>query len=480
MVPIGLSIVSGFLVPPFLTRRFGMEYFGLWNLLNSIIGLTALGGLGIDTALSFFLKENSEVVFAKRMLRYGRLITRVTGAILTILLAVFILSGWGKSLTKLSIDGSTQSLITLYLAIGWAILALQFLPVQGALIGLGKMYLENIFRGLVSGLPVLVIVFVAIFNLNFLTFVVLSFVSLFIVNLGRFFALKRCLNSKKNSSEVDSPAASIGFVQVTKKSFGFFLAGAGILVIQNVDGFVIAGIRSLKEVAEFGLAFRLISLIFGVVMTLNNSLYTEVRADRGNLPVYQHAWKVALAVSVVALLGTSLFIRDFMDIWLGRTIGLSDGTLVLMVVYGFLFTFVNLNTVFANALGASKILAGISAIEAVLHVLLVVIFTKLFGIIGVPLGSIVAVSFSPYILTRFRLNHYDESLDKSGMKKMLGVEIVILTTASLVGFLTILFFNNFYFKGVLVICSGSLVAFVLRKDLVAQFRRRKQLRQDSL
>lgn len=435
IVPLIVSVVSGLLVPPFLTRYFTMPIYGFWVLLNSAISIAAIGGLGIDASVSYYLKEAPSRALAVSILRRSTVVTFAVG-IAGFLLLLF--SGiWGlhfSFLAKFSaLPGIDISRVWFVSAV-WALLSLQFLPVQGAIIGLGSLHGENLFRAGVSGLPLLLIVLIWFFKLNFEGFVFCSFFGLLIINLGRACYLTYCVYRLPRTNSGLDPEM-VALKPLLLKSFGFFVAGLAALVIQNGDSIIIASARNLSDVGEFNLAFRLISLVFGVAMLINNSAYTEINSTKRNIQVYDRLWRLNLLLVSLLVFSTGILLQDFLKVWLNRAEVLPSWQLLLMCIYGFTFTFVNLNTVFANALGASAILARVAVLEAVLHIAFVAFLISSFGLAGVPMGSILALCLSSLSFTRFYLTKYDKSLLVGNMAFRLLIEVVC---ALLVGSIVLL------------------------------------------
>ncbi|UOY06095.1 hypothetical protein L0P88_19480 [Muricauda sp. SCSIO 64092] len=189
-----------------------------------------------------------------------------------------------------------------------------------------------------------------------------------------------------------------------------FVHKLAFFVKESTDQILIYAFVSLKSVAFFSNYY----LIFGYLKVLINNIFTGTQASVGNLVAENNKdsinkvyWEMmAIRHFFAGFLFFSLFflIEPFILIWIGSEYILEREVLILMLANIYISQIRSPTEMFINAYGLfNDTWAPIT--EAVINLVISIIFGKLYGIAGIMLGTfvstlIIVLLWKPYFLYR--------------------------------------------------------------------------------
>ncbi len=179
--------------------------------------------------------------------------------------------------------------------------------------------------------------------------------------------------------------------RLLKTGTGYLGLDVSYLILMNAPYLLIANLKGAGAVTEFGIPLRAFAIVNMLVILLINPLwpaFIEATA-RGDHAWVRGAYKRAMSLTVgVALLPTLALIvwgKPIIRAWVGDSITPSMIFLVILGTWSFVFTVGNSAGVFLNGVGGVRISAWTQIVEAVVVVVLQIVFIPKYGIVGAAL-----------------------------------------------------------------------------------------------
>ncbi len=389
-------LVVAFFLTPYLTEILGLSSFGVWSLVMGVVGYLGMVEIGVRMSTGRFIyyylgrgenQKVSEVVCTS--------LTFFSGVGILALVISFFLGMFFSELFKDIPDD-------LALEIRWV------LPILGANIWLGlfattfgqcltannRFELRNLFR--LTGLVIRTGGAVWSLSMGYgLVGLAVSHLAGGVVELVLAFALARW----------KGPAISLSLAHIkgsaAKEVFGFggwaFIRNVNDKIVNNTDCFVIFILIGPDAVALYAIGHQLVDRARTAITQVVGVLLPDFTKAASRHDYAGLRWMViqgtraTMFAAVPLLLGLIIFGRDFLALWLEPEYHKS-GTVMLILAFAHLLPLYSGAGVIALwGMGYVKVLAGVTAIEAVMNLGLSVLFVVSFGwgINGVALGTLI-------------------------------------------------------------------------------------------
>lgn len=178
-------------------------------------------------------------------------------------------------------------------------------------------------------------------------------------------------------------------------SWHFLLLVISNVIIFNGDNILISLLLGVKFVVLYSLSFRLsdISIRFikkitdtkapEIIKLISNKNFLKAKKLFGKLVI------ITLAVSFIAFISISLLGKYILQIWLHHKEPFDGKIIITFAIFIIANSFYYICWVFLNIIGRHKGLAYISFAEIVLNVLLSVILSKYYGLLGIALATLI-------------------------------------------------------------------------------------------
>lgn len=400
-----VQILLGLTLLPVLFRSLPKEELGLWLLLGqswATLGILDFGfGVTLTRAIAFAKGKSgsdpkaplTDATLAEiaDLLRTGRNIYTVLALVaffVPLLLGFYYLS-------SLSLESS--NLYVVWMA--WAVLCLgQALTVWASpwtslLQGVGYVGWDALIGSFVQSLMIVAQILVVLLGGGLVSLAAVTAIGALTQRFVLFGFARR--NRPELFERVGLWQSKL-FAEMRPLAFRAWLTALGVWMISSTDQFIIASLAGVPELPAYRAAWLLMSnvTILAVMLATSSGVFVSHLWQAGQVNEIHRiikrncrfGWLVMACTAVVLLMaGRTLF-----SVWLG------DGNFVgypLLVVFLLIFALDNQSVTISVAARATgeEIYAASSLMAGLLKILLSVVLAKHFGLIGVALGTLVAL-----------------------------------------------------------------------------------------
>lgn len=401
-------IVISLLLTPFLINNLGIEGFGFWILILSILGWFNVIDLGFPAAVQrniiFALESNDEhklnVVFATSVVLFSLL--GIASALLLISISNFAISIFGSESESLSIVLTVFALKVF----------LDFF--MNSFHGFYSAFLRYDIDSNITSLNVLIKSGVIVVTVPFYGVWGAVFATIFadiLTNTLKIYFAKKLYPPLSFNIKYFSYEEIRSLFAYSKHVIA---AGIARTINLRADPFIVSKLLDLSAVATYGVANRLAMHVRAFVFTVNDMLtpiFIKKAAKNENMEnIFHNA--ININFFTASLLFTPLIILGhfFIILWVGDQFEESI-SIIYFIIFSFLCRVISssINQIlFAQA--KHKLISIVSLIGAILNILLSIFFAQYYGLVGVAIGTAIGFFISDVLLSLIllkRYNHYD-------------------------------------------------------------------------
>jgi len=205
--------------------------------------------------------------------------------------------------------------------------------------------------------------------------------------------------------------------------FMFFLIQISLAVGMQTDNIVIAQILGASAVAAYAVPARMFNMILGMLVLVSGSMwpaYADALSRSDSAWIRKSFLRVAVFGGVITALAT-LFLVVFgnriLMLWVGPQIQASRPLLMVFALQSILYAYLQPITFLLNGLGKLRIQVICSLAMAVVNLGLSILFVKLYGIIGVVMGTSLALLAVEVVPLTFAVRSVLRQLDHAVQKE---------------------------------------------------------------
>lgn len=408
-----IQITIPILLTPYMITKLGGEYYGLWILLNSVIGYFNLSNLGLGTTLLKELSqtENTTIInkYITSTLGLFFLISIVVSFIFLILVInfdrLFLVS-------KDMMETASIAFCILYLIF---IINLIFSVFKTLLFAKGMLHVQN-FIGVLQSIMTAILTFLVLYKGYLLIEIVLVNLVMTIV----FSCIFVFFTIKNIDFTISYKYFDITILKsMVLPSTHYFLISIAGIVVFNSDNLIISSFIGLSAVAIYSIGYKLVSIaqnfLFHIVdILLPNiaSLYADNKYDE-ILDLHNKVLFYSIVLAVPGYTILYFFGTNIIEIWVGKEFTLEANILKVFVIFAFIHTWVHVSAIFVAAIGIHKETSYMAILEAVLNILLSLVLLKYYGLFGVALGTLLAhLLTNAWFVTWWFYKNVNKKLDK--------------------------------------------------------------------
>lgn len=397
----GLAIFASFLMIPLMIKYLGVEYYGVWSTLLSIVSWVVLFDVGIGNGLRNKISESLAQEKKEETHRYISTAYTIIGSISILLILIFLLASkyipWQKVFNIEAISNQElQSVVNvtaifLFLNFWLSLINQVFNGFQKTSLVVLNQFLSNVFS------------LVAVCILH--TFDESSLIKLAFVYGVSLLASSLILSFwffKKNR-EVIPKIKSYGLVyakSITSLGFKFFIIQIAVIVIFTTDKILITQLFGPEYVAGYDVVFKLFSIItifHSILMGPLWSAYSDAYY-KNDIEWIKKTIKNQLKIYLLISLATILLIfiaKPIISFWIDKNFVIDNMLIVTMGGFILVSAWNNIFAYFINAIGSLEIQMNTSIIAMVLNIPLSIYFIKYlnFGVYGIVMGTCISLSF---------------------------------------------------------------------------------------
>lgn len=391
-----VSVASMMVSVPLTLHYLGQERFGLWMVINSLTLLLSFSDLGLGNGvLNALAKANGEDdrVAQRTIISNGYAALTLIASVLAILaMALFPIVDWARAFNVSSPLAVAEARPAICVYAAFFIVGVPLALVQRIQAGRQQGFASSLWQcgssllGLAcvmaaiaarSGLPILVAALVGAPQIaNLFNTVLLFWREPDLIPMLRLVRLA-------------------GVRRLAQTALLFLVYQVGVAAVSGADALIIAQALGAGAVAAYAVPERLFGLI---TMLLNMALsplwpaYGEAAA-RGDRAWISRTFKYSLLIAVLASVGAAAAVlgvgKYVIHLWVGRDFAVSFGLLVALAGWKICEGTGTPVAALLNGMNKIKAQAAIMSISAILCCTIKYKFATMFGLVGVPLASVV-------------------------------------------------------------------------------------------
>lgn len=405
-----VMIIFPFIIRTIIIRSLGAEYSGIHSLFVSIVSMLGLAELGFDTAMVYSMYQplaNGDDSTIRALLKFYKKVYRVIGAVILII-GLFLL----PFLPKL-INGSVPDDINVYLLYGiylfntvssyWL-----FAYKNSVLIALQRNDVSINISTVCNFLMYIVQIALLTCTKNYYFYVLWMPVCSISINL-----LTARYTSKHYPQyycEGDLSKNKIG--EIKKQVFGLFSQRLALTSRNAFDSIILSAFFGLIVVGIYNNYFYILNAISAVLAIL----FTSMQSGIGNSVVVETVEKnikdfhkihfLYMLIAGWCSICFFVMVQPFMQIWVGEKLMFSLGIAGILSFYFYSTKMTDTVNAYLSATGLWWKCKYTYLFEALVNLILNIILSKLFGVIGIIVATLISVLFINYLCTLVVLCKY--------------------------------------------------------------------------
>jgi O-antigen/teichoic acid export membrane protein len=397
----GINIVVGFLLLPFIVHSLGDRYYGYWTLAASFTGYYGLLDLGIVSAVQYFVAKTlgeRNVKSANKVISTSFFVFALIGVL--ILCITVIIAYFSKIFIKDAVEEVLFRNVILIIGLGFSIgfPCRVFLGVIAASLRFELVSLVNV--GCLLLRTALIIITL---NMGYgITAIALitSAVDLF-NNFLSYIIVKRIHPEFRISTTLASIAVFKKIIEYSSYSFTFKMAQQ---IKFSIQPFIVSGFIGIEAVTHFAIASRL-SLYFLTFMRSTFGLLTplfsryEGQNDKAKMQqAFLLASKFSMYIATFTASSLILYGKKFIEIWMGRDYLDAYIPFVIIVMGVFLDACQFPSKSYLLGVAKHRFLAYITMLEGIATLFLCLSLASPYGLVGVAIGMMIPMSITKLLI----------------------------------------------------------------------------------
>jgi O-antigen/teichoic acid export membrane protein len=388
---LGVNILVGIFLSPFILHRLGNMVYGAWVLVFSVTGYYGLFDLGVRSSI---IRYVSTYTATDDMEGLSRLINTSLAGYSAIgmiaLLVTGVVSIYVDSVFRMPANFVTTAR-ALFLIVG-ASVAFGF-PTGvfgGILEGLGRFYIVNVTNLAASLLRAAMIVVALNHGRGILTLAIITVTLPFLSSLVRAVIVLHVLPLRFGWKYVDRNSLR----QIAQYSSVSFILMISYKLRFKTDELVISALLSVSAVTFFSIGDRLVDYTMEVVTDLSQifipmSGASDAKGDTAQLQRIFVAGNRACALVVLPITATLVILgKSVIRVWVGANYVAAAYPVMLVLLIPSTFTLAqSASTRILYGMAKHKTLAWVTAMEAIANLALSILLIRPFGVVGDALGT---------------------------------------------------------------------------------------------
>lgn len=471
----GFAILINLISQAIFIRILGSEYLGLNSLFSNILSMLGIVELGIGDAIIFNLYKpiaDNDTEKIKSLMNFYKKSYHIVG-IIVLIIGILLIPFLPYLINEVLIPVNINIVFLLLLC---DVVFSYFLSYKRSILYANqKNYIINIIH-------IFYLLFLNIFQISILIFTKNYYFYLIIKLIMRLlenFVITIVANKKynylndKHSEKLEKHVKD----DVLKKVKALFLHKIGSFVVFGTDNMIISKFLGLTMVglySNYNLIISSINTIVGQIISsttasVGNMLVTENKSKQ--FEVFNKIRFVNFWITSIFSCGLLTVIDSFIKVWIGNDYLLSKIVLIVLVINFYFNSTRSTYNAFKDAAGIYYEDRFVPIIESILNILISLIFVKMFGLVGVFIGTILSgmvlwtYSYPKFVYKKIFSRPYHDYA-----KETIGYILLFVILASFTYFVSTLFvFDNIFLQLIInaliaVIIPNAIMVLIFRKS----------------
>ena len=415
----GVSVVLNVLYQPLFLNFYGVNEYGIWTLVLTIINYIGLSNVGIPTAVTVLISnslddENKHEVIIKSFF----LLSLISFAALLVFGAIsYFLPDLRMLFGKIPENLVGVASRTFIVSVFFIMLRMPLQVAQSAFSGDQQIYITKIYDMLNVPATFIAVVLGIKFKLSLvsLAFITGSFyLSISLVSAAHLIIRNQRLLSSLRLLSSDR----VRYGLIFSTGINFLVLGLPVTIVWSIDNIMISHFMGVDKIAAFTFSTKIIMLPFqtlNIALSVLFPMYGKAMAEK------QYGWlaKVYGAICFLYPLVTGLiwivslaFGQEVIALWSHRS-DVYAGFLFSMVYgcYVFILSAVNVNSSFLSGINNTSPVIRLAWYEAILHIVFGSLLIGKFGYLGMASAIFIPSLMTSYIfLPRIIKNSTDNKI----------------------------------------------------------------------
>jgi O-antigen/teichoic acid export membrane protein len=381
---------------PFTIHKLGDSLYGIWILIFSLIGYGSLLDFGIRTSIVKYVAQFNSKKDQKnlnQLLNTSLFIYTIIG--LASLLLTFIVSTNIIDFFRISYEDIKSAKIAVILTGITLSLRFPFGVFEGFLCGIQRYEVTNLVKIIVNLIRAIFTFIFLILGYKIVVLSIIFFISEIVGYLCMTFFCYRYLTFLKIS--LNCVKKDTGEI-ILKYSFYSFIISVSTLILYETDSIVIGLFLNTSFITVYAIAnrlvkyLRLISWGFGDVFSPASSKLVAICEIDKIERLLINGTKYLLIILLPITLAYIFVGDEFIHLWVGEKYASSSGKILIILASSQVLAMAQYPAgAILYGMNKHKILALLVFLEAILNILLSIIFINNFGIIGVAWGTAIPI-----------------------------------------------------------------------------------------
>ncbi|MBU0633902.1 MAG: hypothetical protein KKB82_06815 [Candidatus Omnitrophica bacterium] len=399
-ISVSISLIS---IPMSLTY-FGVERYGAFAIITTLLIYLSITNLGISTAAGILTAKALDKLEQLKIIAKAFVLVTLIAIVFFGILAFFTrYPFWIKIIGKIPAHIHDEVAKAAFFAAALFLFNLPFALFLQGFVAIQKVYIARLYdisAIIFSFLALIITVFsqrsiVYYFVLKGVFTLIISIISVIHFN---FFEKDNLRTLKYSFNKLFQPASTYEFStkSILVTGFRIFACGIAALVVWHTDNLVISNIIGLKAVTPYNITFRLIAGMFVIFTTLNmalNPMYGKAFAAKDYKWIennYNRITAIEQILGGLVWIVAVAFTKDIINLLTGPS-GYA-GMLVVFALggYGYSLSLVHAHSGLLSSINEIKNAVYIGWSEAAANLIFSLILIRFLGIGGVALGTFLA------------------------------------------------------------------------------------------
>lgn len=462
-----LSIIATTLISlvytPFLIKMLGSSEYGLFSLVNSIIGYLTLLDLGFGNAIIVYTsKYRAQKKYEEEK--------KLHGMFFIIFIIIGLFAGIGGITLYFNVDrlfGATMNSLELQktkimmLILTFNLVVTFAFSIYGCILNAYEKFVyQKVISIINTILRPIVMIPLLFFGYKSITMVVVITILNILTLLSNYIYCRKKLHIKIKYMGFDK----ILFKTILGYSIWIFLGVIADKINWSVDQFVLGAVSGTIAVSIYSVASNLNSLFINLSTAISGVLLPKmskmIAQNASNGEISNEFIKVGRIQYLIIFLmasGFVLFGKEFITVWVGEEFITSYYVALLLILPMCIPLIQNLGLSIMQAMNKFKFRTISMAIMSIFNIILSVFLAKSYG----PIGSAIGTTISLFIVNILMMNIYYYKVIKIDIPKFWD-NIIKMTVPNIIPILIILMLERFiHLKGFLnVIVFGGIYTII--------------------
>ncbi len=384
-----------FVIRTIILYTIGIEYVGLGGLFGSLINVLNITELGFGGAISYILykpvaeNDNQKVCailnFARKCFWIIGLVVTIIGIVILPFLSFFVHGNYPDNL----------NIVLLYMFyLANSIISYVMFSYKRILFAAVQRYdIETKISSITIILQYLLQVLVLVIFKNYYVYVLMIPIATILNNLicgivtnQKYPHFKACGHVTKQEIEI-----------IKQKVGGAFFSKLGATVFLSVDNIIISSFFGLTILGKYSNYYMIITMLLSVFAIIHNTLRPIIGncivtdTKEKNYTLLKHLYFIYMWMAAACACFMLCLYQDFISVWSGEQNLLTFNMVILFTIYWYTERVISLPIVYVEAAGYWWEVRYVTLIEAIVNLTLNITLSKMIGLSGILLSTIISV-----------------------------------------------------------------------------------------